>query len=52
MSKDKEKILHFNAKLTKEEGRDLDRISKRILGYKNRSMLIRYWINEAKKTMK
>lgn len=45
MSKDK---VRFNAIFTEDEMKELDHISERVLGKKNKTAIIRYWINRDK----
>jgi len=44
-----EKTKVFNASLTPLEIKNLEKISKEFFGKKNKSGMIRYWINKFKK---
>jgi len=48
MEKEEEKVVHFNASATPSEIKELEKISKKVLGQKNKSGMIRYWINKYK----
>ena len=49
MSDKKEVTKVANLSLKKSEIRDLERISIEVLGHKNKSGMVRYWINQYKK---
>lgn len=47
-----EKITAFSMKLKASETKELERISKEVLGKTNKTGIVRYWINQYRLTNK